>query len=121
MHKWTQPQLDWLAALRSGEFNQTIGRLKDKTGYCCLGVACETSNLGQFDAHNRYVTDESVSVSQLGQQVAKHLRMKTLLGSFYTSEGRHRDLSYLNDTLGYSFAQIADHIEKHATELFYEH
>jgi hypothetical protein len=28
----------WIEALRSGEYEQTQGRLRDETGYCCLGV-----------------------------------------------------------------------------------
>lgn len=32
---------DWLAALRSGEYSQTKGALKDGIGYCCLGVLCD--------------------------------------------------------------------------------
>jgi hypothetical protein len=31
----------WIAALRSGEYPQTSGVLRDQTGYCCLGVLCE--------------------------------------------------------------------------------
>ena len=30
----------WLKRLRSGKFIQTDGKLQDKNGYCCLGVAC---------------------------------------------------------------------------------
>jgi hypothetical protein len=30
----------WVEALRSGEFNQTTGRLHDYEGFCCLGVLC---------------------------------------------------------------------------------
>ena len=34
-----KPLLDsWLAALRSGEYPQTRGAMRDKVGYCCLGV-----------------------------------------------------------------------------------
>jgi hypothetical protein len=28
----------WVAALRSGEYKQTKGYLRNKKGYCCLGV-----------------------------------------------------------------------------------
>lgn len=28
----------WLGALRSGEYEQCVGMLKNETGYCCLGV-----------------------------------------------------------------------------------
>ena len=31
----------WVAALRSGEYKQTIGTLQNSHGHCCLGVACE--------------------------------------------------------------------------------
>jgi len=30
----------WLRNLRSGEFDQAPGMLRDADGYCCLGVAC---------------------------------------------------------------------------------
>lgn len=28
----------WITALRSGNYKQTVGGLKDAEGYCCLGV-----------------------------------------------------------------------------------
>ena len=28
----------WVAALRSGEYEQTAGKLRDEVGFCCLGV-----------------------------------------------------------------------------------
>lgn len=31
----------WLTALNSGKYEQTKGRLKGKTGFCCLGVLCD--------------------------------------------------------------------------------
>lgn len=31
----------WINALRSGEYTQTLGNLKDGRGYCCLGVLCD--------------------------------------------------------------------------------
>jgi len=31
----------WTAALRSGEFKQTTGMLRNDGGMCCLGVLCE--------------------------------------------------------------------------------
>lgn len=33
----------WLAALRSGEYPQTTYTLKDRQGYCCLGVLCHVA------------------------------------------------------------------------------
>lgn len=31
----------WIAALRSGEYDQAYSQLKLKDAYCCLGVLCE--------------------------------------------------------------------------------
>jgi len=31
----------WLTALSSGKYEQVNGRLRDKTGFCCLGVLCD--------------------------------------------------------------------------------
>ena len=31
----------WIKALLSGEYSQTQGRLKNRDGYCCLGVLCD--------------------------------------------------------------------------------
>lgn len=39
----------WLEALRSGEYQQTKGHLKDAEGHCCLGVLCEITNLGTWE------------------------------------------------------------------------
>lgn len=35
-------------ALRSGDYPQTDGRLHNQDGYCCLGVACDLSRLGEW-------------------------------------------------------------------------
>lgn len=36
------PAMDeWIIALRSGEFAQTVGMLADSVGFCCLGVATD--------------------------------------------------------------------------------
>ena len=39
----------WVEALRSGQFKQGKGVLKNQAGYCCLGVLCEISGLGKFE------------------------------------------------------------------------
>lgn len=31
----------WIEALRSGEYKQGRGKLEDRIGHCCLGVACK--------------------------------------------------------------------------------
>lgn len=39
----------WLTDLKSGKYPKTRGHLKDKIGYCCLGVLCETAGIGFRD------------------------------------------------------------------------
>jgi hypothetical protein len=31
----------WVNALRSGDYDQSSGKLRSNTGYCCLGVLCD--------------------------------------------------------------------------------
>jgi hypothetical protein len=43
-------RIKWITALRSGKYKQGIpGRLKEVTGYCCLGVACAISGTEKWD------------------------------------------------------------------------
>lgn len=45
---YEEARKEWVKALRSGEYEQCQSYLSlregDKTGYCCLGVACEVYN-----------------------------------------------------------------------------
>ena len=51
----------WCEALESGIYQQAIGKLKDGNGYCCLGVACEISNLGEWTYSGEYSTDDGIT------------------------------------------------------------
>lgn len=46
----------WLQALKSGDYQQTTGYLRDSLGYCCLGVLTDLYykdiNHGQWDIPN---------------------------------------------------------------------
>ena len=53
MTKLTEAQEEWLVALESGEYKQGRGRLRDDNGFCCLGVACDLSGLGEWTPLNR--------------------------------------------------------------------
>ena len=48
MTKLTKAQERWLTALESGEYKQTRDLLRDDNGFCCLGVACDLSGLGEW-------------------------------------------------------------------------
>lgn len=80
----------WIAALRSGSYDQCIGRLTDGTGYCCLGVLREITGL-----------PPSKDTELLDYTPAFKIGLR-----FETQE----TLSRMNDG-GLTFAEIADHIE----------
>ncbi len=98
----------WIAALKSGEYQQGTGFLKQDGKFCCLGVLCdihakETGNLfntlGKYLGENRILPKEVVNWSGIS-----------------SASGRREysnSLWELNDIDGFSFSQIADIIEKH--------
>lgn len=70
----TQAQVEarheWIAALRSGDYKQTTGKLKSKEdddgehGYCCLGVACDKAPMGEW-----FTADDSGPVNYRAPQL----------------------------------------------------
>jgi hypothetical protein len=46
-------RLRWLAALESGEYEQTDGHLRHGDRFCCLGVACDVFDDGEWAAVSR--------------------------------------------------------------------
>lgn len=112
----------WVAALRSGEYEQAHGYLKvvdegGGVGYCCLGVLCElmpgvertiktragSSIPGYFGDHS-YLPPEVREWAGLAQA-------DPLVSVSLGEESRRFRLSDLNDEEQYSFAEIADVIE----------
>lgn len=41
-------RLRWLEALESGKYPQASHKLRTPLGFCCLGVACDISGLGEW-------------------------------------------------------------------------
>ena len=116
----------WVAALRSGEYAQGEGALKDDDDrYCCLGVACEVyrasgKRLGLKKYHGEegynwyYHLGRDASDTQLPECVRKWLGVATTDGDFGDST-----LIDENDN-GMPFAEIADIIESLPSGLFVE-
>jgi len=65
----------WVAALRSGEYEQGDGNLQKEGKFCCLGVLCEIA-VKQFDldidvrAEGLYSEDDSTVVTLYNEQSA---------------------------------------------------
>lgn len=112
-------QQKWVDALRSGDYKQTNGRLRDNNGFCCLGVGCEI-----FDVRKecfmpeeiwKYGNENSVEVApiELINALSLHDNIGTIHGPF------PNDLANLNDN-GFTFAEIADFIEREPQFVFRE-
>ena len=99
----------WIAALRSGQYQQTNGSLNNDQGYCCLGVACKVLipadklvlNNGGF-IYGAY-PDEQPEAPQW---------LKNINDDFMIHGKHFRSLANLNDSKTFTFAQIADELEK---------
>lgn len=105
----------WVAALRSGEYKQGIGRLRydtdDGTSYCCLGVLCDLAekegitrlHLGEEESYAHYDDDADLLPPSV-------MRWAGLDDS--DTEIRGYELTYYNDESQFSFNEIADLIEE---------
>lgn len=112
----------WVDALRSGEYKQTDGCLKDSIGYCCLGVLCELHNKvtgdGQWNYDNAYGDDlnkrddvpPDCVISWAGLPRENPL-VEYEYETYSTQEVRKARIAELNDS-GMTFADIADIIEE---------
>ena len=99
----------WVAALRSGEYQQTHESLRDEEGHCCLGVLCDIHNQetsvdgwGQAQFQDNYY-ERSGFLPEIVQEWAEL--------SSDPQAGCHT-LSHLNDS-GHDFEQIANRIENY--------
>lgn len=97
----------WVAALRSGEYDQTTGRLERDGAYCCLGVACLVTEYEATPWQGRI---------SLPSTVAEELGLSSMSGH-YLLNGEQSYLSNDNDN-GMTFEQIADLIESEPEGLF---
>lgn len=115
-------QKQWVADLRSGEYAQGRSRLRSRVvdngllvysySYCCLGVACcriEDGNLesGYFGEYERYGLRNSQGCFAGQPVVDEHACVAPI-----------HALTGLNDTLHWTFEQIADFIEERESDIF---
>ena len=129
----------WVAALRSGDYDQTKSFLRDDKGFCCLGVACDlyrkdtgdgkwkrkwmllkSKHYYGFSFGSRNAKGEQVS--GLPVPVSQWLGVGNALGNYDplpTGNGKMASLSMRNDS-GNSFSEIADIIESEPEGLFHE-
>lgn len=118
-----QHRKDFVAALRSGKYQQTIGALKDNLGYCCLGVACEVSGCvatprqtetGKY-SYNTFtgILPDDISAGVLTRHAQEYFGFATSTGHYGLA-----NLMKHNDQDHWSFDQIADLIESEPEGMF---
>lgn len=120
----------WVEALRSGEYTQASGKLRDDAtnGYCCLGVLCDLIDPDAWEFDSDAYGGRWLWVDESGTQTALYLTYDiesqffdpthkvdtgiakhTYEGNIWAEESRAGAI--LNDS-GKSFEEIADFIEE---------
>ena len=99
----------WVAALRSGKYEQAKGQLRKGDAYCCLGVLCELAVKAKIIS--QYNDEEGV----LPLKVKLWVGLRNNEGGY--GEG-YRTLATRNDSGHWSFKRIATLIEKEPKGLF---
>jgi hypothetical protein len=108
----------WVAALRSGEYPQTRGRLRDRQGYCCIGVACDVAlKMGMLNKLSRWhEIDNEIQEFNNGFISGVGMPPPDVSDAFFVNDGYNfvssrGTLDAMNDR-GASFEEIADIIER---------
>jgi hypothetical protein len=96
----------WVAALRSGNYQQARNGLKKGGGYCCLGVLCDIVNPDGWENINGY---NYYRFGGSKDDCALPIPLENEVGLGRNSVSA---CITLNDTQRQSFDQIADYIEK---------
>ena len=111
--KDTELMRQWVDALRSGKYRQTRGWLRKDDGFCCLGVLCDISGVGEWEQRG----DVGVWNYDTEDESLKGVLPDVLTNTIGISLGEQNKLASMNDRLGYSFGSIADKIEEMANEI----
>jgi hypothetical protein len=93
----------WVAALRSGEYEQGMDQLKDNDKFCCLGVLCDVVGF-DLDSHDGQggTWAFATGIDWSGEP--------PILLDLLEQPVRNK-LANMNDN-GSTFTEIADHIER---------
>lgn len=104
----------WIVALRSGKYEQGHRRLHRDGKFCCLGVACDVSGLGQWkpygDSTKGYLIGGTEVTAMLSPPVSAWLGIGCDDPRLDT-DGTTITCTYANDVRAYTFPRIADALE----------
>lgn len=108
----------WVAALRSGEYEQGTNALNKNGKMCCLGVACEIAIKYGVSLKIGYYCDANIKTYD-GETGILPSSVRDWLG-LYARDGESQHagkLTIFNDS-GKTFSEIADIIESEPKGLF---
>jgi hypothetical protein len=97
----------WVKALRSGKYKRAIGALRNRNRFCCLGVACDVSQVGEWGVNGYDGRNGTLPAS-----VCEWLGLRSSDPGLHDKRGLRKAASYLNDKRRYTFDEIADAIER---------
>jgi len=104
----------WVDALKSGEYEQTVGALRNEWGYCCLGVACDVAIKNGLNVIVEEVEGEDVSydgsLAYLPESVSGWLGLEEM--PYALVANNERSLVCLNDSDLWTLDQIAQAIKE---------
>lgn len=110
---------EWIKELRSGNYKQGRGTLRNaKNECCCLGVLCDLMEGTEWtydEPFGRYYIGASTAI--VPPHIAKWAGMKFSNGNYRGDDNYSTSLVFANDTGRKSFKEIADIIEKHWKEM----
>jgi hypothetical protein len=103
----------WISALRSGKYQQCIGGLKNKVGYCCLGVLTDIVDSTKWEQKN--LSDGTSDVWYIYNDGSNNFNdaylPKSVEDICKLDIYKQHEVAKMNDG-GKTFVEIADHIEK---------
>lgn len=111
----------WIVALRSGKYRQAFRALHTPNGFCCMGVACDISGLGEWVADQKGMLSYRVAPANGGLVSESAGILPSSVASFFLGDmtfgeshnPRMGDISCsaANDVAGWDFNHIADGLE----------
>jgi hypothetical protein len=99
----------WVAALRSGDYKQAPSSLRNRGGYCCLGVFCDLHDSSQW----RRMSLTTYSLYEYNIDDGHPTRAyppPSVRRKYRLTVKAQAKLADMND-MGKSFNEIADYIE----------
>jgi hypothetical protein len=110
----------WAKALRGGQYRKARHCLRNKRGFCCLGVLTdlyikEHKKEWDYNLENKQYSFMR-SYNFLPKEVVKWAGMRNEFGEFYVNKEKRISLYEENDK-GKSFSEIADIIQDNVDKL----